>query len=225
MRFALTAFTASLLVSTAAFAAENTVRSGMNAAPQADAVTLSGTVDKLIDKDTFVLRDANGNKINVSSASALSVKQGDVVTVEGDKSANAGNLEDASVVLGAASASRDMTVAQVIDKKPKPTKEDGSSKNGAASSGNSGMVNANLSSLDNLPEEGTVNLNGTVSRVSGSDSFTLSDANGKTINVHTAASADVKQGDTVSVNGQIGDRLLGFGRQIEDAKVMVIGAK
>jgi uncharacterized protein YdeI (BOF family) len=220
MRFTITALTASLMVSTAAFAANDSMKSAATAAPEAGAVTLSGTVDKLVDKDTFVLRDASGNRIDVNTASPLAVKEGDVVSVKGQKSPETMGMgveiSDAFVVAGAASASKGSPMSSA--------KTDDSRKQ-AKSESVAESANAGLSNIENLPEEGSVNLSGVVSRVSGSDSFTLSDSNGKSINVQTASAADVKQGDTVSVNGQIGDRLLGFGRQIEDAKVMIIGAK
>lgn len=300
MRLTITALTASLLVSTAAIAADANVKSSIDALPAKGSVSVSGTVDRIVDNDTFILRDAANQTIDVHSASALTVKQGQNVTVKGEKTdeiAGMGEEIKATSIVGGAmgkvAATTTSTVGGVVDRTTAKVSEMGektervaanatsvepmetpyAAKNNQAELPNTaydvdvnrdkdGSINVSadrtadvkrdaagvaihsdavkadakadvnvganapvLSNIDTLPASGAVNLSGVVSRVSGDDSFTLKGADGKTINVQTATTSTVKEGDTVRVDGQISDRLLGFGKQVEGAKVMVVGAK
>lgn len=78
--------------------------------------------------------------------------------------------------------------------------------------------------IDSLPREGSVELSGVVEKVSDEKSFILRDAEGKTIDIHTASNVEVRPGDMVSVNGSVKSKLLGLGREIESAKVLVVSA-
>lgn len=295
MRLTITALTASLLISTAAFAANDTVKSAIDALPAKGAVSISGTVDRVVDEDTFILRDASGKTIDVNGAAAHNVKVGQSVSVKGQKTAEVAGMGEeinAATVTGGVVGKATTKAASLTDKASEkfanatdkteriaansnatePLDTPYANKNNQAELPNTAYdvdvsrtknggveistdrtadvkrdaagvaihqegvkadmkADANvkadtsvLSNIDALPESGTVNLNGVVSRVSGTDSFTLEGANGKTINVQTASTATVKEGDSVKVSGQIGDRLLGFGRQVEGANVMVVGS-
>lgn len=297
MRLTITALTASLLVSTAAIAADTSVKSSIDALPAKGSVSISGTVDRVVDNDTFILRDAAGETIDVHSASALTVKEGQQVSVKGEKTAEVAGMGEeikaASITggaMGKVAAKTTSTVGGLVDTAAtkvsnvadktervaanatsvEPTDTPYSNKNNKADLPNTaydvdvnrdkdGSINVSadrtadvkrdaagaaihsdavradakvdakasapvLSNIETLPESGPVELSGVVSRVSGNDSFTLKGADGKTINVQTASTATVKEGDSVRVDGQISDRLLGFGKQVEGAKVMVVGS-
>lgn len=297
MRLTITALTASLLVSTAAIAADANVKSSIDALPAKGSVSVSGTVDRIVDNDTFILRDAAGQTIDVHSASALTIKEGQQVSVKGEKTAEIAGMGEeikaASITggaMGKVAAKTTSTVGGLVDTASakvskvadktervaanatsvKPTETPYAEKNNHSDLPNTaydvdvnrtkdGSINVSadrtadvkrdaagvaihsdavkadakvdakasapvLSNIETLPESGPVELSGVVSRVSGNDSFTLKGADGKTINVQTASTATVKEGDSVRVDGQISDRLLGFGKQVEGAKVMVLGS-
>lgn len=78
--------------------------------------------------------------------------------------------------------------------------------------------------IDSLPREGSVELSGVVEKVNDDKTFILRDAEGKTIDIHTASNVEVRPGDMVSVNGNVKSKLLGLGREIESAKVLVVSA-
>lgn len=86
MRITIPALTASLLISTAAFA-EGTAKSAIDALPEGGVVTLSGTVERVSDEDTFILRDNAGKTIDVHTARVTPVNVGDQVTIKGEKTA------------------------------------------------------------------------------------------------------------------------------------------
>lgn len=75
------------------------------------------------------------------------------------------------------------------------------------------------SSIERLPDEGKVSLNGTVSDVDDKDSFVLKDSAGKTIDVHTTSAVDLKVGDHVTVSGEVQDEALGMGQEIASATI------
>lgn len=86
MRITIPALTASLLISTAAFA-EGTAKSAIDALPERGVVTLSGTVERVSDEDTFILRDNAGKTIDVHTARVTPLNTGDQVTIKGEKTA------------------------------------------------------------------------------------------------------------------------------------------
>lgn len=291
MRYTIPAFTLSLMISTAAFA-ETTQKSAIDALPKEGAVSLSGTVDKIVDKDTFILRDASGKTIDVHTAANLNLQPGAYVSVKGEKTSEiagmgeeikAATVNTTAHAKTTAKAETRGTVEKTMDKlasgTPRSAEEtpyamknnkadlpdtsydvdvnrdkngdihvsserqpdlkrneagvpinnnpDSSVQHGTSAKANvKADVNSHvaLGTIDSLPEKGNVELKGKVARVGGTDSFTLEDANGKTIKVETASKADVKAGDMVKVNGVMSDRLLGMGRQIESAKVMTLGS-
>lgn len=83
---------------------------------------------------------------------------------------------------------------------------------------------ASKDTIGSLPREGSVELSGVVDKVSDEKTFILRDAEGKTIDIHTASNVEVRPGDMVSVNGNVKSKLLGLGREIESAKVLVVSA-
>lgn len=276
-----TALTAALLVSTAAYAETASVSAdaSIEALPKSGAVSLTGTVDRVVDADTFILRDAAGKTIDVHTKNELSLNKGDMVSIKGDKKAELAGMgkeiEGATVdVKSKASAAVESTVdsAMAQTESPKAAKDNTEAKKTAAydmdadiqiqtdadvkqvaeagemtakeatakagatadatakeTTGLLGNVtnvatSATDSVIDNLPKEGVVELTGTVDRVSAEDRFILRDAAGETIDVHTASAVDVEAGDKVSVNGNVKSELLGLGREIEGAKVLVVSA-
>lgn len=309
------ALTAALLVSTAAYAQTASVGAdaSISALPDSGTVSLTGTVERVSNDTKFILRDAAGETIDVHTESKLSVKEGDMVSVKGEKTseiAGIGNeIEKATVtVTDKASASAQATTqmraenespaearnnteakktaaydadidvdadgdvaktaeARTVNSDDKPANArdknnrttaaydadvdvdvDGDVKQvaeagemTAAEATAAGTAKANATAnavagkatsataalndtIEALPKEGSVELNGVVDRVSNDTKFILRDASGKTIDVHTASTADVKAGDTVSVNGDMKSELLGFGRKIENAKVLELSA-
>lgn len=217
----LTALTATLLFSTAAFAADTSASTSIKGLPDKGSVSLTGTVDRVVDGDTFILRDAAGDTIDVHSTSQLTVKKGDPVSVQGMKTPELAGMgreiEGASVTLSSSA-----NTAGTTDTRTPMAARDQTERMGATAGATAaGAANDSIASL---PKEGAVELNGVVERVSGDTKFILRDAAGKTIDVHTSSNVDVKPGDTVSVNGNVKSELLGFGRQIEGAKVLVVSA-
>jgi uncharacterized protein YdeI (BOF family) len=278
-----TAVTAAMLVSTAAYADNMKVSSeaSIQSLPDKGAVNLSGTVDRVVDGDTFVLRDNAGDTIDVHTASNVTVHKGDVVSVKGEKTAEMAGMgeeienasvsvtdaieQTASAASGAAqqyepNASARASIQANADAlnaentaSPHQASDNTEAKNTAsynlgasvdrmaaagkeaaddaanAVSNTAESVTASASSLtndsiENLPKEGAVELNGVVAEVDSDQEFTLRDATGRTIDIHTASNVEVQPGDTVSVNGNVKSKLLGLGREIESAKVLVVSA-
>lgn len=323
-----TALTAALLVSTAAYAGDMKVTSDatIKALPEKGAISLSGTVDRVVDGDTFILRDSAGDTIDVHTAANVNVQKGDAVSVKGDKTAELAGIgkeinnatltvtdkiqglvsadgESTTVVGNTASldtntkarvamknnentespakasdnteskktAAYDLDVDADVDVdnqkvadakasgKMNKTADNSDTKKTAAydldadvdvdanvekvadagemtakeatatATGMTSSVMANADAqandiIDNLPKTGSVELSGVVTEVEGDNSFTLRDADGKTIDVKTASNVEVQKGDSVSVNGNMKSKLLGLGREIESAKVLVVSA-
>lgn len=254
----LTALSAALLVSTAAYAANTTVSSKatIGTLPEKGAVSLSGTVDRVVDGDTFILRDSADKTIDVHTASNVTVKKGDHVSVKGEKTAELAGMGEeinkATVTVGTHMASNsDMKTMETPyaaknntdPQKPAAYDLDADIDVSAEKVADAGEVTAREATIAtatdmeadvdtsitndtiaNLPKEGSVELNGVVAEVDSPDNFTLRDAAGKTIEVQTASNVEVAPGDTVSVNGNVKSKLLGLGRQIESAKVIVVSA-
>lgn len=82
-----TALTAALLVSTAAYANETSVsaEATIESLPARGTVSLNGTVDRIVDEDTFVLRDSTGETIDIHTSGAFALNEGDSVSVRGEK--------------------------------------------------------------------------------------------------------------------------------------------
>lgn len=76
------------------------------------------------------------------------------------------------------------------------------------------------SAVELLPEQGNVTIVGAVkSNVEDSDSFTLVDDKGKSIDIETSNKISLKEGERVQVKGQMDSKLLGMGREISAATV------
>lgn len=76
--------------------------------------------------------------------------------------------------------------------------------------------------VDNLPSSGNVMLMGTVQRIADRDTFILRDDAGNTIDVHTNAALQVRNGERVQVNGTVQSEALGIGREVVNARVSPI---
>lgn len=225
----ITALTAALLISTAAHA-ETSASASVESLPDKGMVSLSGTVDRVVDGDTFVLRDAAGDTIDVHSNAQLTLKKGDSVSVKGEKTAEiagmGAEIEKANVTIG---GNRSASASNRAGGTAAPTAaRDNTDRMGARETADAatatGATTAMNDTIEALPKEGAVELNGVVDRVSSDNKFILRDADGETIDIHTAANVDVKPGDSVSVNGNVKSELLGFGRQIEGAQVLVVSS-
>lgn len=77
--------------------------------------------------------------------------------------------------------------------------------------------------IDQLPDSGTVSLTGTVSNVRDEDSFSIEDATGNSIDVHSTKPLNLTQGTRVKVRGQMDDEAIGLGEEINNASVEVLG--
>lgn len=291
-----TALTAALLVSTAAYAdnMQTSSDASINSLPDKGAVSLTGTVDRIVDGDTFILRDSSGDTIDVHAATELNVEKGDMVSVKGEKTAEMAGIgeeinnatisvtdkvaelaspdgetttrfNDRAASLDSNTRARTAMKNAENNQSPKMASDNTEMKKTAAYDldvdadaernrvtadvdkvADSGEMtarqatmatgadvdvdvsaNAEMASndtIENLPEKGAVELNGVVAEVDNANSFTLRDAAGKTIDVKTASNVEVQPGDTVSVNGNMKSKLLGLGREIESAKVLVVSA-
>lgn len=241
----MSAFALNLLASVAAFAAGEATNNAIENLPQGGEVKISGVVDKVVDADTFVLRDEAGDTIDIHVSSNLEAKAGDQVSVQGvlaDEMAGVGKeitANDVDIITSADQQSSSGYDAQstanaAVSTETAPsatagiaasTASDTAAESDAVSPETTASSEAAASdTIATLPDEGSVALQGTVDSVSGDDSFTLRDADGSTIDVKSVSSVDVKAGDQVSVNGQIGSKMLGFGKEIDEAEVMVLGA-
>jgi uncharacterized protein YdeI (BOF family) len=229
MRHTITAsaLSAALLISTAAYA-DNTTHSSqatIDTLPIAGTVSLSGVVERVVDGDTFILRDNADETIDVHTATNVSVNVGDHVSVRGEKTDEIAGMGEeitqASVTLNrnttdnTAATTYDLSGNRMADAEGITRSET------IAATGADNMANDRINAL---PEEGNVELRGVVAEVDDRDSFTLRDAMGDTIDVKTANNVQVQPGDRVSVNGLVNSKMLGFGRQIENADVIVVSA-
>lgn len=223
MRITIPALTASLLISTAAFA-ETEARSAIDALPDQGVVTLSGTIESVTDEDTFILRDQAGNTIDIHTASITPVNPGDNVTVRGEKTdemAGMGEeIRSATLVDYDKPMAKSTAVSPLGDAPHVAHNQELDTPNITVREG----VSREVTSIAALPKEGQVELTGVVASIDNKQEFTLKDATGETINVQSASTLDLREGDEVTVSGLLDDRFLGFGRQIERADVLVVGS-
>lgn len=91
----------SLLCSASAFAAgmQTGTETSIKALPSKGKVQIQGMVQNVIDRDTFLLRDTQGQNIRVHTQAKADVKAGEMVTVAGTKGMEAGsaNIRNASI--------------------------------------------------------------------------------------------------------------------------------
>ena len=267
------AFTATLLITTAALSADTNVKTSAVAKLEpGQTVTISGTVDRLSDEDTFILRDSTGKNVDVHTAGKLTVKQGDKVMVAGkveDEVAGMGEQIKATSVTTISTNTAAHTEAKGdtktssmhvgdVDVDVSTTKTGETTANAGVAGGAvdtpyemrqekapevasmdvkvdvdthnndkaavATTAAATTSTIESLPKTGQISISGIVDRVRDKDTFILRDSAGKTIDVHTTAQLDVKQGDKVAVEGKMKDEIAGLGREIVDADIMVTAA-
>lgn len=81
-----------------------------------------------------------------------------------------------------------------------------------------------VNSINELPKEGPVTIQGIVASVDDEKNFTLQDSAGKTIDVEATQPLSVTKGDQVSVNGKVESSALGMESEIASATVTKLGA-
>ncbi|TNE64791.1 MAG: hypothetical protein EP335_06715 [Alphaproteobacteria bacterium] len=182
--------------------------------PEEGAVTVVGTVGEVSDAKEFILKDIEGNTIDVQSAIELTLKEGDRVRVIGvmdDDIAGMGDEINATSVTVVA-ASLEGTA-----------EEGGKLLSKVAYNPDEGVKE--FDTIDALPDEGMVTITGLVEEVDLEDnSFKLQGKSGESIDVHPLKPITVKKGQTVKVTGVMDDETLGLGvgEQIVSAKVVVV---
>jgi uncharacterized protein YdeI (BOF family) len=77
-------------------------------------------------------------------------------------------------------------------------------------------------SVADLPDEGRVELKGTVASMIDDQSFKLRDRTGGTVTIDAKLKLDVEQGDTVRVVGMIDTSALGITKEVDATSVTVI---
>jgi hypothetical protein len=68
--------------------------------------------------------------------------------------------------------------------------------------------------INNLPEEGKVEVIGTVNSIDSKKEFTLKDKEGKTIKILSPEISKFNKGDNVEVHGHIGNNVMGTEKEI-----------
>lgn len=221
----------------AAYAAKD-----MNELPDNASVTINGTVSAQQDSDTYVIQDQAGQNItvNVPEGTDVTITKGDGITVTGvvDKSSET-TIINATSVSAAATAGEAVTntagkaAAAVSNAAEKATDSVGDMADSIVSSFNDsvkenmedteGTEEAQATDIKNLPDEGLVQLTGTVKKVDGKTDFTLADATGE-IEIDIAKETFVEaitEGARVSVIGYVDKGLL-FGTDIDAVKVSIV---
>ncbi len=84
-------------------------------------------------------------------------------------------------------------------------------------------LNADSTLISNLPKKGEVTISGVVRKLEGSKKFILEDSAGSTIDVNTNDVADVKTGQTVTINGTLDSEFAGIGKQVINANISHAG--
>ncbi len=190
---------------------------------QENLVTLEGSVDSIRGYSSFMLKQQNGERIVVNSRRDLALQEGDQVTVLG--------RYETSLWDGKTVAAQDIRVEDAANESLIPRDElshYGSAKVDAyADDTPIDVQNRKTSwygSVNDLPEEGPVELSGTVINMDKGDSFLLKDQAGITIDVHVDKPMAFSIGDEVRVSGMMRDDFLGFGEEIAASEVTVISS-
>jgi uncharacterized protein YdeI (BOF family) len=180
-------------------------------------VTLRGTVDRIADEDTFILRDDSGRiPVYIGWQNALPVKKGEVITVLGraDDDAIPGILPEiyARVLIretgerihlrGDFSVGREASAPSHTRAKP---------------------TIGEIQAIGEVRRGAAVALRGTVHRISDEDTFILRDETGR-IRVYIGWQNDlpVAKGDTVTVLGRADDDALPGIRPEIYARVLIL---
>lgn len=78
--------------------------------------------------------------------------------------------------------------------------------------------------IDQLPKEGPVVVVGVVAEIDNKQEFTLRDSAGNTVDIDSSTELDIKQGDRVKVIGNIDDKVMGMGTEIDASSVTKLDA-
>ncbi|WP_417451085.1 hypothetical protein [Kordiimonas sp.] len=185
--------------------------------PEKGKVMITATVDDVDSNTEFTIRDGHGKTIDVEAMTALTIKEGDRVTIVGmmdDELAGFGQEIDATSV----------TVIDAADEMAHAADDRHTSLEASLESTvNFSSSETEFDTVDALPDEGMVTISGTVDEVDIEDnSFKLRGRSGETIDVHPSQPLTVKQGQKVTVTGVMDDEVAGIGEQIVSAKITVL---
>lgn len=182
-----------LFFASIALAAQNTI---INNLPDSGAVSVSGVVEKVSSSREFTLRDNSGSiDVKLTASESAVLKQGDSVTVSGIIEKPVWGL-----------MGRDISAASVQVNKDLPTAlSDAVTKTTGIS-----MDKAEPVQIGKLPDQGMVQITGTVYKISDQKNFTLKDATG-TVNVSIESDENVvlANGAEVTVTGFVNKGMLG----------------
>lgn len=195
---------AAILLSTTVLAAE--------ASPTAanlkngDAISLSGTVEKVKNEREFVLRSSAGEKLAVEIESSQSV-----VLEKGQNVSLSGTVDKG--LLGTEIKATQVSPFKSTAKKVGEALEEATGVS---------VETATAYDLRNLPDTGLVQISGTVTAVENEKEFTLKDQTGRSIDVAIGSSeaAALHEGAEVNVTGYVEKSLLG--KDINATKVDVL---
>ncbi len=193
---------AAIMLSSAALATVKSVKD-MEDGSQ---VNLTGTVDSVQNEREFKLRDATGViRVDIESNQSVVLKQGDNVTV-------IGRLDKGPLVsdINARAIKVNKPVAQAVS----------DAIEGQTTLSLEGATTYNISQL---PEEGLVKVNGTVTNVANEKKFTVKDVTGSIkVDVESAETAALTEGAEVTVIGYVDSGL--FGKALKARKVLVVAS-
>jgi len=218
------------LAASSSFATMDSDQLSINQLPKSGYVTLYGTVDDIDNNQEFLLRDMNGDTIDVDLSSKASLHEGDRVKVGGTLSDDflgfGHEINAASVVI---IDEADQSVrANAKTKKPISLgniKEEVSSTYRAVKEETKqafSMGDNSKGAIEMLPNEGVVSIKGEVKNIDKMDrSFTLKDNMGETIDVHSPNNLTISDGDQVIVKGEIKSAVAGLGEEIIANSIVV----
>lgn len=189
------------MLSTAAIAADLTV----STLPDKGAVTLNGTVDKVKNEREFVFRDASGDvAVEITSNQSVVLKPGQEITVFGEVDKGITGTE-----IKASKVSVHKDVAESVGE---------AVTNIANNVTGKGAIPTTVKAL---PDQGLVQLTGTVSDVDNEKKFTLKDSTGTVeVDIESAESAALSEGAQVNVTGYVDKGLLG--KNINATNIQVV---
>lgn len=164
--------------------------------PDKGQVTVTGTVDKMVNLREFTIRDNSGTiDVRLSENASAVIKPGDSVTVSGAMEKPLWGL------LG-----RDINATNVeVNKNLRTTLSDALTQTTGISLGK-----AKLAQINQLPDQGMVKVNGTVDQISDPKNFVLKDDTGLiNVSVQSADNVVVAKGTEVTVTGYVSKDALG----------------
>jgi uncharacterized protein YdeI (BOF family) len=199
--------TAMLAVSTQSIADSNDLSVSINTnsdsviienLPDQGDITISGTVERVIDQNKMIISDRTGDTIDVNTNQPIDIKMGETVTVKG-------NLD--SEIAGIGKQIVDATITEIGLDLDSTAGSDVSLSADMGSYGDeskdSPIETMEISKIQNMPEQGMVEISGTVASVQGDGSFILKDNVGQKVEVDLVRNEDLSKGDKVAVTGQV----------------------